>query len=163
MLPREACLTFAVGSIEPVLGPRFAAIDRFPSRVRLPDEPLMLVDRITEIDAEPLSMKPGRLVTEHDINPGSWYLDAGRIPTCIAIEAGQADLFLSAYLGIDLETEGRAVYRLLDAAVTFHGRLPEPGQCLRYDIRITRFFRLGDTHMFRFEFDGTVDLSLIHI
>ena len=31
---------------------------------------------------------------------------AAEIPTCIAVESGQADLFLSAYLGIDFETEG---------------------------------------------------------
>ena len=54
------------------------------------------------------------MVTEHDVRPGAWYLDAGRIPACVAIEAGQADLFLSGYLGIDFRTRGRAVYRLLD-------------------------------------------------
>ncbi len=88
--------------------------------------------------------------------PGGWYLDAGRIPPCIAIEAGQADLFLSGYLGIDFVTRGLAVYRLLDATVTFHRGLPGPGEVIRYDIRITGFFRQGDTHLFRFEFDGTV-------
>ena len=51
-------------------------------------------------------MTTGRVVTEHDVLPGAWYLDGGRIPTCIAVEAGQADLFLSAYLGIDFETKG---------------------------------------------------------
>lgn len=156
-LDREQCLEFATGRIGSILGPRFAPLDELPSRVRLPNEPLMLVDRITEIDAEALSMLPGRLVTEHDIAPAAWYLDGGRIPTSLSIEAGQADLFLSAYLGIDFETQGTAVYRLLDAAVTFDGPLPRPGDCLRYDIRITNFFQLGSTHMFRFEFDGTVD------
>ena len=53
-------------------------------------------------------------------------------------------------------TRGQAVYRLLDATVTFHRGLPAPGEVIRYDIRITRFFRQGDTHLFRFEFDGTV-------
>ena len=51
----------------------------------------------------------------------------GRIPPCIAIESGQADLFLSGYLGIDFVTKGLAVYRLLDATVTFHRELPGPG------------------------------------
>ena len=65
-------------------------------------------------------MTSGRVVTEHDILPGAWYLDCNRIPTCIAVEAGQADLFLSGWLGIDFETKGVACYRLLDAVVTFH-------------------------------------------
>src|SRR5262249_47736138 len=91
-LDRAQCLEFAVGSIARVLGPDFAAIDDHPTRVRLPDEPLMLVDRIRTIEGQPRSLTSGRVVTEHDIHPGAWYLDAGRIATCIAIEAGQADL-----------------------------------------------------------------------
>jgi acyl transferase domain-containing protein/3-hydroxymyristoyl/3-hydroxydecanoyl-(acyl carrier protein) dehydratase len=155
-LDREACLEFAVGSIGKVLGPGFAAIDAHPTRVRLPDEPLMLVDRVVTIEGEPLSMSSGRVVTEHDVSPDAWYLDGGKTPPCIAIESGQADLFLSAWLGVDFETQGRAVYRLLDAAVTFYRGLPEPGDVVRYDIRISKFFRQGDTHLFRFHFDATV-------
>jgi acyl transferase domain-containing protein/3-hydroxymyristoyl/3-hydroxydecanoyl-(acyl carrier protein) dehydratase len=156
-LDRAACLEFAAGSLARVLGPDFAEVDSFPTRVRLPDEPLMLVDRILAVEGRPRSLSGGRVVTEHDVCPGAWYLDAGRIPACIAIEAGQADLFLSAYLGIDFQTRGLAVYRLLDAAVTFHRGLPGPGEVLRYDIRIDTFFRQGDTHLFRFCFEGTVN------
>src|SRR6202030_872950 len=88
---------------------------------------------------------------------GAWYLDAGRIPTCIAVEAGQAGLFLSGYLGIDFETKSFGVYRLLDATVMFHRGLPGPGEMIHYDIHIDRFFRQGDTHLFRFRFEGTVN------
>jgi acyl transferase domain-containing protein len=156
-LDRPACLEFAVGSIATVLGERFAPVDALPTRVRLPDEPLMLVDLILEVDAEAQSMSHGRVVTEHDVLPGAWYLDGGRIPTCIAVEAGQADLFLCGYLGIDFETRGLAVYRLLDARVTFHGPLPAPGKTIRYDIRIDGFFEQGDTRLFRFNFDASVE------
>jgi len=156
-LDRAACLEFAVGSIARVLGPAYAEIDSFPTRVRLPDEPLMLVDRILHIEGEPLSLGAGRVVTEHDIHPSSWYLDGGRIPTCVAVEAGQADLFLSGYLGIDLHTRGLAVYRLLDAVVTFHRGLPGPGAVIHYDIHIDRFFRQGPVILFRFRFEGSVN------
>ena len=156
-LDRDQCLTFAVGRIGDVLGSDFAAIDAHPTRVRLPDEPLMLVDRILAIQGTPRSMSNGRVVTEHDVLPGAWYLDGGRIPTCIAVESGQADLFLSAYLGIDFETKGLAVYRLLDAVVTFHDELPTVGQVIRYDIAIDGFFRQGDSRLFRFRFEATVD------
>jgi PfaB family protein len=157
VLDRDACLEFAVGSIGAVLGPEFAAIDAHPTRVRLPDEPLMLVDRIMAIEGEPRSLGAGRVVTEHDVLAGDWYLDHGRIPQSIAVESGQADLFLSGYLGIDFITKGLAVYRLLDAAVTFHRGLPGPGEVISYDIHIDRFFRQGDTHLFRFRFEGTVN------
>jgi len=155
-LNRDQCLEFAVGSIGAVLGPEFAAIDAHPTRVRLPDEPLMLVDRILTIEGEPRSLQGGRVVTEHDVLPGAWYLDGGRIPTCIAVESGQADLFLSGYLGIDFITKGLAVYRLLDAVVTFHRPLPVPDDVIHYDIHIDHFFRQGETYLFRFHFEATV-------
>jgi PfaB family protein len=154
---RNMCLEFARGSVGRMLGAAFAEADSFPTRVRLPDEPLMLVDRIVTLEGEAKSMTSGRVVTEHDVHPGAWYLDGGRIPTCIAVEAGQADLFLSGYLGIDFITRGMAVYRLLDAVVTFHRELPGPGETISYDIRIERFFRQGETYLFRFHFEATVN------
>jgi len=156
-LDRTMCMEFATGSIAKVLGPSFSEVDSHPTRVRLPDEPLMLVDRIMLIEGEPRSLTSGRVVTEHDIHEGAWYLDGNRIPTCIAVEAGQADLFLSGYLGIDFKTGGLAVYRLLDAVVTFHRALPGPGSVIHYDIRIERFFTQGETYLFRFSFESTVD------
>jgi acyl transferase domain-containing protein/3-hydroxymyristoyl/3-hydroxydecanoyl-(acyl carrier protein) dehydratase len=156
VLDHGQCLEFAVGSVGRVLGPDYAPIDAHPTRVRLPDEPLMLVDRVLALEGRRRSLGPGRVVTEHDVRPVAWYLDSNRIPTCVAVEAGQADLLLSAYLGIDFHTRGRAVYRLLDAAVTFHRGLPGPGAVIRYDIHIDHFFRQGETHLFRFRFEGSV-------
>jgi acyl transferase domain-containing protein/3-hydroxymyristoyl/3-hydroxydecanoyl-(acyl carrier protein) dehydratase len=153
---RAACLEFAVGKIGRVLGPAFAEVDGFPTRVRLPDEPLMLVDRIVSVDGVMGSLGPGRVVTEHDVGATAWYLDGGRAPVCISVEAGQADLFLSAYLGIDRETRGERTYRLLDAKIAFHRDLPRPGERIRYEIRIDRFIRQGDTWLFFFRFDGTI-------
>ncbi|MDH4026126.1 MAG: type I polyketide synthase, partial [Desulfuromonadales bacterium] len=154
---REMCMEFAIGSIAKMLGPEFAEVDNYPTRVRLPDEPLMLVDRIMTVEGEPLSMTSGRVVTEHDVTADRWYLDGGRIPTCVAVEAGQADLFLSGYLGIDFISKGKAVYRLLDAVVTFHRGLPVVGDVIRYDIKIDHFFRQDQTYLFRFNFEGTVN------
>jgi 3-hydroxymyristoyl/3-hydroxydecanoyl-(acyl carrier protein) dehydratase len=156
-LDRPGCLAAATGPIGPILGPGYTPIDAFPTRVRLPDEPLMLVDRIVEIGGEPMSLTHGRIVTEHDVSQDRWYLDNGVAPPSIVIESGQADLFLSSYLGIDFKTCGLAMYRLLDASVTFHRGLPRPGETVRYDIRIERFFRQSETYLFRFSFDGAVD------
>jgi len=156
LFDRALCMEFAVGSIVPTCGPAFAAADSHPTRVRLPDEPLMLVDRILTVEGEPGSMGAGRVVTEHDVLPGAWYLDGGRMPVCISVEAGQADLFLSAWLGIDLQTKGERVYRLLDAEVEFSRDLPGVGETIRYDIRIERFIRQGNTWMFFFRFEGWI-------
>ncbi|MGE5256399.1 MAG: beta-ketoacyl synthase N-terminal-like domain-containing protein [Hyphomicrobiales bacterium] len=154
---RDQCLEFARGSVAAVLGGEFAEVDTYAARVRLPDEPLMLVDRILELHGTKASLGPGRIVTEHDVLPGAWYLDGGRVPVCIAVEAGQADLFLCAYLGIDRVVRGRRTYRLLDATVQFHRELPRPGETIRYAIEIDKFLRQGETYLFLFHFKGTVD------
>lgn len=156
-LDYSQCKEFAAGRIANVLGNDFAEIDQYPTRVRLPDGPLLLCHRMMSIDAVPKSMSHGTLVTEHDIFPNAWYLDGGRIPTCIAVEAGQADLFLSSYLGIDFQNRGRAVYRLLDAVVTFYEELPKAGETIRYEINIAEFFSQGATTLFRFNFEATVN------
>lgn len=161
LFPREMCLEFAVGSLATVLGQTFAEVDTYLVRVRLPAEPLMLVDRILSIEGEMASLTSGQVVTEHDVRPGAWYLDGGRCPISITVEAGQADLFLCSYLGIDLAVKGRRSYRLLDATVTFHRDLPRPGETIRYEIEIERFVRQGDTYLFFFRFDGKINDELV--
>ncbi|MDX9786065.1 MAG: beta-ketoacyl synthase N-terminal-like domain-containing protein [Desulfobacterales bacterium] len=158
---REMCLEFAVGSVEKVLGPLFAPVDTYRARVRLPNEPLMLVDRILSVEGEKGVLGTGKIVTEHDVLPGAWYLDGGRAPVCISVEAGQADLFLSAYMGIDLHVKGERTYRLLDAVVEFFRELPKPGETIRYDITIERFAGHGDTYLFFFHFDGVIGDELL--
>jgi acyl transferase domain-containing protein/3-hydroxymyristoyl/3-hydroxydecanoyl-(acyl carrier protein) dehydratase len=155
--PREICMEFAVGSVAKVLGPEFAEVDTYRARVRLPDEPLMLVDRILSIAGEKGSLTRGTIITEHDVLPDAWYLDGGRAPVCITVEAGQADLFLCSYLGIDLVVKGTRTYRLLDATVHFHRDLPRPGETIRYEINIDNFVRQGNTHLFFFRFVGSIN------
>lgn len=157
----EQCLSFAKGSVADAMGTRFAPIDGYPSRVRLPDEPLLLVHRVIRIEGEPCSMTSGRVITEHDVRADAWYLDQGAIPLAVSVEAGQADMLLAGWLGIDFHTKGLANYRLLDAEVTFHGPRPTPGSTIVYDIRVDRFFRHGETYLFRFRYDATVNGQLL--
>ncbi len=158
---RKDCLEFATGSVAKVFGPEFEVVDTYQARVRLPDEPLMLVDRVVSLVGKKCSLGGGRIVTEHDVLPGAWYLDGNRAPACISVEAGQADLFLSSYLGIDHVVKGRRTYRLLDACVTFFRGLPQPGETIRYDIEIEKFIRQGDTHLFFFKFKGFIGDNLL--
>ena len=156
---RDMCMEFATGSVAAVLGPEFSIVDTYKARVRLPDEPLMLVDRIVSIEGEKGSLKPGHIVTQHDVLPGAWYMDGGHAPVCISVEAGQADLFLCSYLGIDLRVKGERTYRLLDATVEFHSLLPKPGDTITYEIFIEKFVRRQDTYLFFFNFTGTIGNS----
>ncbi|MEN8244753.1 MAG: beta-ketoacyl synthase N-terminal-like domain-containing protein [Thermodesulfobacteriota bacterium] len=158
---RDACMEFAIGSVAKVLGPDFSIVDTYPVRVRLPDEPLMLVDRIVSIEGEKRSLSHGKIVTEHDVLPDAWYLDGNRAPVCISVEAGQADLFLSSYLGIDHVVKGMRAYRLLDATVTFFRGLPQPGDTIQYHIEIEKFIRQGETFLFFFNFKGYIGQELL--
>ena len=153
---RNMCMEFAVGTVAKVLGPEFAVVDTYNVRVRLPDKPLMLVDRILSVQGDKQSMGAGRVVTEHDVLLNAWYLDGGRAPVCISVEAGQADLFLCSYLGIDHAVKGKRSYRLLDAKVTFHRGLPKHGDVIRYEIEIDHFSRQGETYLFFFSFEGYI-------
>ncbi|WP_321492633.1 beta-ketoacyl synthase N-terminal-like domain-containing protein [uncultured Desulfobacter sp.] len=156
-MDRDQCLEFAVGKAGNVLGPDFDIIDTYPVRVRLPDEPLMLVDRIVSVHGEKLSLTSGKVVTQHDVRENIWYLDGGKAPVSISIEAGQADLFLCSWLGIDHVVKGKRKYRLLDAKVTFHRTLPVPGETIEYHIEIDRFLRQGEIYLFFFHYQGYIN------
>lgn len=156
-MDRDQCLEFAVGKARNVLGPDFDIIDTYPVRVRLPAEPLMLVDRIVSVHGEKLSLTSGKVVTQHDVHENAWYLDGGKAPVSICIEAGQADLFLCSWLGIDHVVKGKRKYRLLDARVTFHRSLPGPGETIEYHIEIDRFLRQGEIYLFFFHYQGYID------
>ncbi|MFA5902682.1 MAG: beta-ketoacyl synthase N-terminal-like domain-containing protein [Desulfobacula sp.] len=160
-LSRAECLEYAIGRAGNVLGKDFDVVDTYPVRVRLPAEPLMLVDRIMEIKGEMLSLKSGSIITQHDVKKNAWYLDGGKAPVSISIEAGQADLFLCAWLGIDHVIKGKRKYRLLDARVTFHRTLPEPGETIEYRIKIDRFLKQGDVYLFFFHYKGYIDNQLL--
>ncbi|GAB6145805.1 beta-ketoacyl synthase N-terminal-like domain-containing protein [Desulfocicer niacini] len=157
---RSQCLAFAVGTAGSVMGEKFNIIDTYPVRVRLPDEPLMLVDRILSIEGEMCSMGPGKIITQHDVKPKAWYLDGGKAPVSISIEAGQADLFLCSWMGIDHQVKGHRRYRLLDARVTFHRPLPHPGETIEYHIEIDRFLKQGEVYLFFFHYKGYINKTL---
>ncbi|MEW2033516.1 beta-ketoacyl synthase N-terminal-like domain-containing protein [Streptomyces roseifaciens] len=144
----------ADGPVSELLGPLFAPQDGYRRQTRLPGPPLLLVDRVTGIDAEPASMGTGTIWTETDIRLDSWYLDhTGRIPGGLLVEAGQADLLLISWLGVDLLNRGERVYRLLGCEATYHGSAPRAGQTLRYEIHIDGHAEHRGTRLFFFRYD----------
>ncbi|WXZ50748.1 hypothetical protein WDV94_05035 [Clavibacter tessellarius] len=155
---------FATGRIAPVFGPAYADIDDLAVRVRLPAPPYHFVSRVLAVDGERGRFGRSTITTEYDVPLDAWYLVDGGVPPAVAIEAGQGDLILVAWLGIDAENQGRRVYRLLDSTLIFHGDLPRAGQTLRYEITIERFIRNGPTTLFYFSYrcfaDGVLILEL---
>ncbi|WP_460446954.1 beta-ketoacyl synthase N-terminal-like domain-containing protein, partial [Angustibacter aerolatus] len=151
----------STGRVSGVLGPAFAALDDVVVQTRMPAPPLLLADRVTGIDAdagvlavpEP-APATGTLWTETDVRADSWYLDAtGRMPAGLMIEAGQADLLLISWLGVDLVLQGSRRYRLLGCELTYAGSRPRVGETLRFEIHVDGHARHGDVWLFFFHYD----------
>ena len=143
----------ASGRVSDLFGPAFAALDGRTRQTRMPMPPMLLADRVTRIEGEPGSMGTGSIQTETDVAADAWYLDpAGRMAAGPFVEAGQADLLLISWLGVDLANPQDRVYRLLGCRVTFHGELPAPGERLRYDISIDRHVEHQGVRLFFFRY-----------
>ena len=155
-LDREQLKVHAAGRISTIFGDGFEPQDGYARQVRMPTPPLLLADRVCGLEAEPRSMGTGTIWTETDVREDSWYLHDGRMPAGLMIEAGQADLMLISYLGIDLLNRGERVYRLLGCELTYHGGLPAPGETLRYAIHVDGHARQGDIRLFFFHYDCRV-------
>ncbi len=149
----------ANGSISTIFGPEFAALDGYRRVVRMPEPPLLLADRVLDLEGPCRVLGKGRIITETDIKPDSWYLHDGRMPGGLMIESGQADLVLGSWQGIDWLNQGERIYRLLGCTLTYQGELPRVGETLRYDIRIDQHAKLGDVRMFFFRYDCHVGES----
>ena len=135
----------------------FKRQDGYARQTRMPEPPFLLADRVTGIAAEPGSMTTGTIWTETDVTDTSWYLHRGRMPGGLMIEAGQADLLLISWLGVDFLNRGERIYRLLGCELTWRGEMPKPGDTLVYDIHVDGHARQGDVRLFFFHYDCRID------
>ncbi len=154
---RDQLLTHSRGVISELFGPQFAAQDGYLRQTRLPEPPMLLVDRVVALDAVPATMGTGTIRTQTDVGLDAWFLDpCGRMPAGLFVEAGQADLLLISWLGVDLANRGERVYRLLGCEITFHGSPPRPGDTLDYTIAVDSHHEHNGIRLFSFHFDCVV-------
>lgn len=147
------------GRISRIYGEAFGDQDGYAWQCRMPEPPLLLADRVLGIDAPPLEFGTGHMWTETDITEDRWFVRYDqRIPPCLMIESGQADLMLISWMGIDpLNNHDERVYRLLGCDLTFRGPLPRVGETLSYKIHIDGHANQGPVRLFFFHYDGVVD------
>jgi len=157
---RQQLEILSSGKISSVFGSLFEKQDQYDIQVRMPEPPLLLCDRVSGIKGEPGTLGLGTIWTETDITETSWYLHNNRMPPGIFIEAGQADLLLISYLGIDFQNKGERAYRLLGCELTFFKELPKPGDTLKYDIHVDGYAKSGETALFFFHYDCHIDGKL---
>lgn len=150
---RDDLMVHADGNISAIFGAPFAAQDGFKRQVRMPRPPLLLADRVTALHAEPMSMGKGSITTQTDIGAEPWYLHQGRMPGGVMVEAGQADLMLISYLGVDTLNRSERVYRLLGCELTYHDELPRAGETITFDIHLDGHAAQGDVRLMFFHYD----------
>jgi len=118
----------------------------------MPRPPLLLADRVTALEGDPGSMGKGRICTETEVANHLWAVHQGRLPAGIMIEAGQADLMLISWLGVDALNRGERVYRLLGCELTYHGDLPLSDDLLRFDIQLDGHAAQADVRLMFFHY-----------
>ena len=150
---RDDLMVHADGNISAIFGAPFAAQDGFERQVRMPRPPLLLADRVTALRAEPMSMGKGSITTQTDVGAEPWYLHQGRMPGGVMVEAGQADLMLISWLGVDALNRSERVYRLLGCELTYHGELPRAGETITFDIHLDGHAAQGDVRLMFFHYD----------
>ncbi len=149
---RAQLLVHAGGEISRLFGPAFAQQDQYLRQVRMPRPPLLLADRVSGIEGEAGGMGRGRIWTETDVGGEDWYLHQDHMPAGVLIEAGQADLMLISWLGVDAHNRGERVYRLLGCELTYHGDLPRRGDTLKFEIAIDGHAAQGDIRLMFFHY-----------
>lgn len=147
------------GPLSAVFGSEFAQQDDYERVVRMPAPPLLLADRVTGIEGPPGVRGKGTIWTETDVGVRvDHLLHVGRMQPGIVIEAGQADLLLVSWQGVDCLNRSERVYRLLGCELTFHdGGLPKDGETLRFQINIDAHAAAGDVRLFFFNYDARLD------
>ncbi|MFJ9775022.1 beta-ketoacyl synthase N-terminal-like domain-containing protein [Kitasatospora sp. NPDC101157] len=160
VLDEQDLMEFANGEVGKAFGPEYAPIDAFARRVRLPAEPYHFVSRVTALEAERGRFGPSFIRTEYDVPVGAWYSVDGQVPFGVLAEAGQCDLVLISYMGIDFENRGERVYRLLDGSLTPYGSSVREGQRIRCDIHISNVLQTNGPTLTFFHYDCFVDGEL---
>jgi 3-oxoacyl-(acyl-carrier-protein) synthase/3-hydroxymyristoyl/3-hydroxydecanoyl-(acyl carrier protein) dehydratase len=135
-------LEMSSGKIENVLGEQYRASDAKAIRLGLPLPPLMLVSRITGLEAEFGRLEPCRIQGEYDVNDDC-LLMLSKNTTALALttEAAQIATVLLMYLGVDQLYEQEMSVRLLNSKTWYHHDLPVRGDTLRFVCEIKQFIK----------------------
>jgi 3-hydroxymyristoyl/3-hydroxydecanoyl-(acyl carrier protein) dehydratase len=118
-LGRAALLASAWGRPSRAFGERYAVFDGIRRAPRLPGPPYHMVSRVTRVDGEPWTRKPGASVEiAYDVPPDAWYFAdgaSGAMPYALLLEAAlQPCGWLATYVGSTLGRDQDLRFRNLD-------------------------------------------------
>jgi 3-hydroxymyristoyl/3-hydroxydecanoyl-(acyl carrier protein) dehydratase len=137
---------------------------------RLPGPPYHFITRVTAVEGERLTMRPGAKATmEYDVPPDAWYFDENgnrTMPFCVLLEAAlQPCGWLSVYVGCPLTTNVDVLFRNLDgAAMTMTSEvLPDSGT-LQTRAKVTSVTRVSGVMLLSYEIECSLaDRRVCHL
>ena len=150
-------------SMSDILGEKYKDVDRYPVRARMPLHPFLFVSRILSIDAEFGKLRPSKIEMEYDIGEDFVFkINKKNISNIFMGEASHIGIFLAAYIGIDIISNGRLCFRITDAETTIHAeRNYRVGDTLKMIYRIDKFVNSGSKILLFCSYDNFVDNVLI--
>lgn len=150
-IDRDRLLDHAYARISDAFGARYTFLDRFERRVRLPNPPLCLLDRVESIEQTELEMDLGWIRSSITPRSDDWYVHQGRMPIGMCIEAGgQPALVLLSRAGVDRQNRGRRMFRLLNFRGVLHDALPGADERLEFRTRLTGDTTFGSARLITF-------------
>lgn len=163
-LDREALIKLSRGAAAP-LGADFERRVGADLAVRPPAPPLLMLDRVLDLDGVAGSQGAGRIVAEIDLTEDAWYMGReGRVAGGLFLEGTQALAVAVAWLGGEaLAASGRALCPL-EADLLQHAALPDAGTTVRVEIDVHAFSQEGGAPVVswsaEFTHDGAALLSV---
>ena len=109
---------------------------------RLPGPPYHFVTRVTKVEGERLSMRPGAEATmEYDVPPDAWYFDENgnrTMPWCVLLEVAlQPCGWLSVYVGCPIVAKENVYFRNVDGAGKMTGEVFPDSGTVRTHTKVT--------------------------
>jgi 3-hydroxymyristoyl/3-hydroxydecanoyl-(acyl carrier protein) dehydratase len=137
---------------------------------RLPGPPYHFITRVTAVEGEGLTMRPGAAATfEYDVPKDAWYFDENGNPTmpfCVLLEAAlQPCGWLSVYVGCPVATKVDVLFRNLDGSpMTMTGEIPPESGTLRTHAKVTKVTRVSSVMLLSYEIECLVgDRRVCHV
>jgi 3-hydroxymyristoyl/3-hydroxydecanoyl-(acyl carrier protein) dehydratase len=132
---------------------------------RLPGPPYHFITRVTAIEGEPMTMRPGAAAKmDYDVPPDAWYFDENgnrTMPWCVLLEAAlQPCGWLSVYVGCPLATSEDVFFRNLDGAGSVRGEV-FPGCTLQTRAKVVSVTRVSGITLISYKIECFVGERLV--
>jgi 3-hydroxymyristoyl/3-hydroxydecanoyl-(acyl carrier protein) dehydratase len=128
---------------------------------RLPGPPYHFVTRVTKVQGDRLSMRPGAEATmEYDVPPDAWYFDENgnrTMPWCVLLEiALQPCGWLSVYVGCPLMAPENVFFRNLDGTGKMTGEVFPDSGTVRTHTKVTSVSSIAGITLISYKIECSV-------